>query len=346
MSSSDPKMPKLNGVFELNINTNTNQNNLQSSKDESKPPNSGLNPPQVSEGNISTTMSLFPPQEYQDTLNSSNITILSPPPEVYPVYSYSKDYYYELYQNLIFEEQRLFAKINCQYMNFQSNINSNMRAILVDWLIYIHDKCNMKKKTLFQCVYIIDAYLSKNQISIVNLQLLGIASALIASKTNEVIYPKLKSFLAFTNNAYNLEELNNMELEVMKKLEFDILAPTADEFFAINADIFEFTKKQRFFGEYFLDTSLIDFATLKYKPSTIALACNYIVIKFFNININDLIAQNVYQNINPNEVIDCARYLFNLNKYLSQSTLVAIKNKYSTDKYMNIAQINFNNFEI
>ena len=82
------------------------------------------------------------------------------------------------------------------------------------------------------------------------------------------------------------------------------------------------------------------------KPSIIALACNYIVIKFFNININDLIAQNVYQNINPNEVIDCARYLFNLNKYLSQSTLVAIKNKYSTDKYMNIAQINFNNFDI
>ena len=348
MSSNDPKKPRLNVLFELNINTSTHQNNQNSSKDESKTAKPGLNPPQMSEGsNILTTNSLLPPHDQQDTLNtSSNFTILFPPPEVYPVYSYRKDYYDELYYNLILEEHRFYKKINSQYMNLQKSINSQMRGILVDWLIDIHNKCNLNKKTLFQCIYIIDAFLSNNQIAIANFQLLGVAAALIACKENEIIYPNLTIFLALTNNTYNLAELNDMEIEVMKKLNFDILAPTADDFFAIIADIIEFTEKQRFFGEYFLDISLLDFASLKYKPSTIALACAYMVIKFFNLNITNLNALNAYQKINYNDIIDCAKFLCNLRKYLSQSTLAAVKNKYSSNKYMNIAQINFDNFEI
>ena len=68
-----------------------------------------------------------------------------------------------------------------------------------------------------------------------------------------------------------------MERRVIKKLDFDILSPTAEEFYEINAEYFEFTEKQRFLGEYFLDASLIDYGLLKYKQSTIAVACGYIV---------------------------------------------------------------------
>ena len=37
-----------------------------------------------------------------------------------------------------------------------------MRAILVDWIIDIHNHYNFEQKTLFNTIYIIDAYLSKN----------------------------------------------------------------------------------------------------------------------------------------------------------------------------------------
>ena len=147
------------------------------------------------------------------------------------------------------------------------------------------------------------------------------------------------SFLAFSDNLYTLKELTDMEIKVIRSLEFDILAPTADDFFMINAEYFEFTEKQKFFGEYFLDASLIDYHLLKYKQSTIAVACGYIVIKFFNLNGIHLIVNNTLSDINSNDVKNCAKDLCFLLKNLSNSSLGSTKNKYMSDKYMNVAKL-------
>ena len=172
-----------------------------------------------------------------------------------------------------------------------------------------------------------------------DLQLLGITALLIACKHNEVEYPPLKALTKISNDSFTIEDLKDMEQIVMKKLDFDILAPTCDEFFAINAENFEFTEKQKFFGEYFLDISLIDYHLLKYKQSTIAVACGYIVIKFFNLNGVNQIINNTYPDIKPKEVKDCARDLCYLVKNLSKNSLAATKNKYISNKYMKVAQL-------
>jgi len=224
-------------------------------------------------------------------------------------------------------------------MTLQNDICDKMRAILVDWIIDVHNKLNMNKKTLFQCVFIIDAYLSKCIIEKKNLQLLGMAALLIASKENEVNYPSLETFILLSENAYTLEELKDMEIKVIQNLDCDILAPTAEEFFSINADYFEFTEIQKYSGEFFLDASLIDYHLLKYKQSTIAVACGYIVIKFFNLNGANLIVDNTNQGVNSKEVKDCAKDLCLLMRNLWDSFLRATKNKYFSDKYLNVAQL-------
>ena len=43
-------------------------------------------------------------------------------------------------------------------MNFQSDINGRMRAILIDWLIEVHMKFKLVPETLYLCVNIIDRY--------------------------------------------------------------------------------------------------------------------------------------------------------------------------------------------
>ena len=172
-----------------------------------------------------------------------------------------------------------------------------------------------------------------------NLKLLGMAALLIASKGNEVNYPSLQNFIILSENAYTLEELKDMEIKVIQNLECDILAPTAEEFFSINADYFEFTEIQKYFGQFFLDASLIDYHLLKYKQSTIAVACGYIVIKFFNLNGANLIVDNTNQGVNAKEVKDCAKDLCLLMRNLWDSFLRATKNKYFSDKYLNVAQL-------
>ena len=103
-------------------------------------------------------------------------------------YSSKNEYLDEIYINLLFDEKNFEKKINPDYFNFQKSINYKMRAILVDWIIDIHSHFKFFKKTLFQCIYIIDAYLSKKNIDKKYLQLLGIASLLISCKENEIIY--------------------------------------------------------------------------------------------------------------------------------------------------------------
>ena len=344
------KNVQLNGVFLKNTNKNIPQNDQEASMDLENPQKSEINPQNVSQSSILTTMGSMESlnqnepldishQSNSINLNSTDDIKIFESKEKDVIYSFGEEYFDEVYLNLLFEEKRFFKNINCNYMTFQKSINDKMRAILVDWLIDVHFKFDMRKKTLFNCIYIIDAYLSKNSIDRKYLQLLGMAALLISCKETEILYPSFNSFLALSDYSYSLQELANMERHVMKILDFDILAPTAEEFYAINAEFFKFSEKQRFFGEYFLDASLIDYNLLKYNQSTIAVACGYIVMKFFNLNGVHSLLKNAGDDIKQADVKNCARDLCFLVKNLSNSSLKATKNKYISNKYMNIAEL-------
>ena len=341
------KNVQLNGVFLKNMNKISPQKDQEASMDLENPQKYELNIQNESQTSILTTMGSTESLNQKEPLNNSNSINLNSSDDIKifkskekeVIYSFGEEYFDEVYLNLLLDEKKFYKKINSNYMTLQKSINDKMRAILVDWLIDVHFRFDMKKKTLFNCIYIIDAFLSKNLIDRKYLQLLGMAALLISCKETEIMYPSLNSFLALSDFSYSLQELTNMERFVMKILDFDILAPTAEEFYAINAEYFKFGEKQRFFGEYFLDASLIDYNLLKYNQSTIAVACGYIVMKFFNLNGVHSLLKNTGDNIKQIDVKNCARDLCFLVKNLSNSSLKATKNKYMSDKYMNIAQL-------
>ena len=254
-------------------------------------------------------------------------------------YTYKSEYFGELYQNLILDEKYFNEKINSNYLLFQNNINYKMRAILIDWLIDVHFHCNFKQKTLFQCVFIIDAYLSKIIIDKQKFQLLGIAALLISCKENETIYPTLFKFIDLTDNAYTIKELIDMEKKILQILKFDIFGPTAEEFYHINAEYFDFNEEQKYFGQYFLECSLVNYYMLKYNMSTIAVACGYITMKYYKLNGVHLIFENCAPNVKEKEIKDCARDLCFLVRNLSKSFLGAAKNKYKNEKFLKVAEL-------
>lgn len=253
----------------------------------------------------------------------------------------SIEYLDEIYTNLINDEKILKLAINKDYMSEQKDINKQMRAILIDWIIEVHNCFHLKNKTLFQVVYIIDLYLSHKIIQRINFQLLGVACLLIAFKSNEVYCPSLQQFIDITNGAYTKPKLLEMEKDVLKTLNFEILFPTAEEFYSIISKSYNFTEVQNNLGYYFLDSSLIDYELLKYKPSTIGVACAYIVMKFFRLNgYKDLYSSKMVNENSPQKTIkDCAKELCFLVKNLSMSNLKSVKTKYSSAKYNNVASI-------
>jgi len=54
----------------------------------------------------------------------------------------SVEYIDDILSNILKEERDIKLKINSLYFQFQTDINSKMRAILIDWLIDVHLKFN------------------------------------------------------------------------------------------------------------------------------------------------------------------------------------------------------------
>ena len=254
--------------------------------------------------------------------------------------SFVGEYLDEIYHNLLCDEKELKYIPHIGYMEMQSDINEQMRAILIDWLVEVHYRFRLKSETLFQTVWIIDTYLSLVQITRAKLQLLGIASLLISCKSQEIYYPQLNEFIDITDGAYVKNELIDMEKKVLKVLDFNIIAPTANDFYNIIAKAFGFDQKQFYLGKYFLESSLIDYRMIKYSSSVIGVACAYIVMKFFNIyNYKILYKNEVVKENCPQRVIkEAARDICYLVKNLSQSTLKAVKDKYSLNHFLNVVQ--------
>ena len=253
---------------------------------------------------------------------------------------YNGDYINESYNNLLQEEYTMKIKPIYGYMASQSEINMKMRAILVDWLIEMHDKFNFKSQTLYQTIWLIDTYLSLKYIKRSDFQLLGLGCMYISCKFNEIFYPILKDCIEISDGAYTKEDLLRIEKDILKTINYNVLPPSKEDFYNIIAKAFEFGEKQYYLGKFFMENSLIDYNMIKYPSSVIAVACSYIVMKFFKIeNYKKLYSTRIIYDKCPQKIIkDSARELCFLVKNLNNSEFKAIKKKYSSDKFFNVAQ--------
>jgi cyclin B len=255
--------------------------------------------------------------------------------------AFSGEYLNEIYLNLLYDEKQLLYKPKFGYMNIQRDINEQMRAILMDWIVEVHFRFRFREETLFQTVWIIDTYLSKTPITRSRLQLLGMAALLISCKSQEIYYPSLKELVDIADGAYVISELIEMEAHILKVLNFNIMSPTQNDFYVIVAKAFNFDKKQYYLGKYFLESSLLDYQNIKYSSSVIGVSCAYIVMKFFKINnykclySNDIIKENCPEKIIKN----ASRDICFLVSSLSNSNLRAVINKYSLPQFMNVVQL-------
>ncbi|XP_074291152.1 cyclin-B1-1-like [Silene latifolia] len=87
------------------------------------------------------------------------------------------------------------------YKCTQPDISEKMRLILVDWLIEVHSKFELRQETLYLTVNIIDCVLSMKAVSRKELQLVGIASMFIACKYEEIWAPEVNDFVQISENA-------------------------------------------------------------------------------------------------------------------------------------------------
>jgi cyclin B len=251
------------------------------------------------------------------------------------------EYLEEIYINLLIQERQSDIKPKIGYMNMQKEINEQMRAILIDWIIEVHFQFNLRQETLYMTIWIIDTYLSFHFISRKKLQLLGISCLLISCKSEEIYFPHQNKFIEVTDWAYTKEEMLIMENEILKKLNFNIVFPTSNDFYNILSKLYNFNKKQYYLGKYLIESVLIDYNMIKYSASIISAACIYLVMKYFGINgYQKLYNKYITNQNNPENVIkEAAQEICLLVENLSKSKLTTVKNKYRLNQFENVSEI-------
>lgn len=90
----------------------------------------------------------------------------------------------------------------------QPHVNSSMRAVLVDWLVLLSQKLQLRPETLYLTCHLLDVILSSTVIERRQLQLLGVSALFVACKQEEIHPPAAKDLCAVCQNSNSLSSLH------------------------------------------------------------------------------------------------------------------------------------------
>jgi len=115
---------------------------------------------------------------------------------------------YEEYVELIRAKEAKYQP-DLFYFEHQLDINSNMKRILVDWMLDVRREMDFSPQTLFVAVNILDRYLSSRRRKVLRtkLQLVGATALWIAAKCQEQRDDRfLADFVEVCDNTFSKEE--------------------------------------------------------------------------------------------------------------------------------------------
>ncbi|KAG6591587.1 Cyclin-A2-2, partial [Cucurbita argyrosperma subsp. sororia] len=240
----------------------------------------------------------------------------------------------------------LDQRASTTYMEqLQQDITADMRGILVDWLIEVSDEYKLVPDTLYLTVNVIDRFLSRNCIERKRLQLLGVASMLIASKYEEICAPGVEDFCFITDNTYTKREVVEMESKVLNLLHFRLSVPTTKTFLrrfiqSAHASYKVPCIELEFLANYLAELTLVEYSFLKFLPSLIAASA--VFLARWTLDQSDHPWNPTlehYTCYNASELKTVVLALQDLQLNASSSSLNAIRQKYRQPKFKCVATL-------
>jgi len=262
-------------------------------------------------------------------------------------------YMTDLFQNYYYEEGITRPKI---YMEEQMDINSKMRNILVDWLVEVHMKFRLVPETLYLCVNMIDRYCEKvHNIRRSKLQLVGVTSLLLACKYEEIYPPEVRDCVYITDQAYDRDEVLEMEQNILNKLEWKISVPTAYPFLHRFLSLCKASRLESTAANYYLERVLQEHDMLQYRPSMLSAAAVLIAVNSFDVRRKErgygysmkhdppgypqILKE--YTGFSAEHLSTCMEWMCKKIDEepvtMSNRQLIAVKRKYDQEKYDNIS---------
>jgi hypothetical protein len=224
---------------------------------------------------------------------------------------------------------------------YQPKLTSAMRAIVLDWVTNVHRKFHLLPETLFLTINIFDRFLSVKQVDKTRLQLVVMASLLIASKYEEVYYPDISLYEKVAHNSFTRNELLQMERIILAALDFNITVVTPFPFITRYTKCGKIGPEGQLLALYFTELAVQDYRFLKFAPSVIACTALYLSNKFMKRADPWCLHLQYYSGYNTDDLSECSNMLLGIIKEQRNSDLkhCASRNKYLREDHMFVAHI-------
>ncbi|CAK8568335.1 unnamed protein product [Lathyrus sativus] len=229
--------------------------------------------------------------------------------------------------------------------NVQRFITTNMRGILVDWLVEVAEEYKLLPQTLHLAISYIDRFLSIHVVNRSKLQLLGVSCMLVASKYEEITPPKAVDFCHITDNTYELKEVIKMEAEILKSLNFEMGNPHVNTF--LNEFVGFATENQKtsklqmeFLCNYLAELSLLDYDCIRFLPSIVAASVIFLARFIIRPSVHPWTSSlSESLGYKSAELEECVLILHDL--YLSRKavSLKAVREKYKQHRFKYVANL-------
>lgn len=235
---------------------------------------------------------------------------------------------YEYYRNV---ESSFYVPPN--YMASQLNINKKMRGILIDWLIEVHYKFELRPETLYLTVNLIDRFLAIQPVIRKNLQLVGVTAMLLASKYEELSAPLVKDLILISDNAYTRNEVLQMETLMINKLQYDLSVPVVYVFVKRFLKVAQSDTKVELLAFYIIDLCLVEYEMVKFPPSMLAAAAVFTAQCTLGKATQWSKMKERQTNYKDDEIMKCSKLMVEFHHNAATGRLTAVYRKYNTAKY-------------
>ncbi|XP_076376540.1 G2/mitotic-specific cyclin-B [Megalopta genalis] len=252
-----------------------------------------------------------------------------------------------IYSNDIYEYLRSLESkypVRKGFLTTDQEVTPKMRCVLIDWLTEVHQQFRLLQETLYLTVAIIDRFLQAyHSIDRTRLQLVGVTAMFVASKYEEMYSPDISDFVYITDNSYSKEEVLQMEMLMIRTLDYSLGRPLPLHFLRRYSKAGKAVALHHTTAKYFLEQCLVHYEMCHYSPSLLAAAALYLAFAIIGNNdenkdkvvwTNTLAHYSTYNKTDVLPVVqEIARIIINADKIKYQ----AVRKKYAQSKYMKVS---------
>ncbi|CEO97037.1 hypothetical protein PBRA_005641 [Plasmodiophora brassicae] len=251
------------------------------------------------------------------------------------------------FSNMLVNEQKFHAEMS--YVDDYRQFSYDMRSRLLGWIVEVLSYVDASEQTLFLAAAIFDRFFRLGGCHKALWALLAGTSIFIASKYYQISAVRVRLITEALHNTYTRQDVYDMEMAVLGRLDFNISLVTAWDFAVFFLSRLPSLSQDgetviRSMTSYLLELALVDRMHFDMRPSSLAASCIALAVHHHLYTIGadaplrDQAVTDLERAVSARHcfLVDGMRSLYRLHD--GRSPADPVPKKYASDAYHNVSK--------